>query len=262
MMVGTLTFFLEIKCGCVSEVLDSNVPALTEKEELVKDVKVRGNLGCRDHEIVKIRILSGAPCKKQGCNSCLQKKNPRVKWFAQIGCRVCILGDVQNRLDTILRTCPSWYCFKQRGFTTWPWQFLSASATHQIPWYFTLTETITVNSSLQKLEFDGNHLSYLWKDGDKSYVDQLRDLCSLVYFELCHKELHNIPHQKLLDCPQHLSKLFINNNKLLCFLTGKHRLKPSNKAKTTEVWKSQNLQSFGLILWEVWSYFITWSFHS
>lgn len=93
---GNSHILFEIKCGCVSEVLDSNVPALTEKEELVKDVKVRGNLGCHDHEIVKIRILSGAPCKKQGCNSCLQKKNPRVKWFAQRGCRVCILEDVQN----------------------------------------------------------------------------------------------------------------------------------------------------------------------
>lgn len=123
-------------------------------------------------------------------------------------------------------TCLSWYCFEQRGYcnmTCQP-QLLIRS-----PWYFTLTETIIVKSSLQKLVFDGNHLSYFWKDGDKSYIDQLRDLCSLVYFGLCHKELPNIPCQKFLGCPQPLSKLFINN-KLLCFLIGKHRLKPSNKA--------------------------------
>lgn len=32
---------------------------LTKNEELVKDVKVRSNLDCSNHEMVEIRILSG-----------------------------------------------------------------------------------------------------------------------------------------------------------------------------------------------------------
>jgi len=33
---------------------------LTNKEGLVEDVKVRGSLGCSDHEMVEFRILHGA----------------------------------------------------------------------------------------------------------------------------------------------------------------------------------------------------------
>lgn len=32
---------------------------LSNKEELVRDVKIRDKFGCRDHEIVEIRILRG-----------------------------------------------------------------------------------------------------------------------------------------------------------------------------------------------------------
>lgn len=48
--------------------------------------------------------------------------------------------------------------------------------------------------------------------------------------DVSHNKLHNIPSQKFLDGPEHLSKLFINNNELQCFLNGERSLKPSNKA--------------------------------
>lgn len=222
MMVEALTLFLEIKSRCVSEVLYSNVPGTYKKGSTGQGCEGQGQHWFpwpwdgedQDPEYpAKIRAATLVFKRKiQGWNGL-----PRV----------CILGDVLN-LTGHNPTCLSWYCFEQRGFTPWPQWFLSASATHWTAWYVTLTETIIVNSSLQKLEFDGKHLTYLWKDGDKSYVDQLKDLCVLVYFDICHKELCNITHQKFLDYPQNLSKLFLKN-KLLCFLIGKHRLKSSNE---------------------------------
>jgi len=61
---------------------------------------------------------------------------------------------------------------------------------YSLTWLFTLTETTSVNKYLEKLVFDGNYLSYLCKDGDNSYVDHFKNLCSLVYLD---NKLHKIP---------------------------------------------------------------------
>ena len=70
---------------------------LTKKEELVKDVKVRGNLDCSDHEMVEIRILSGGnKAKSRTTTLVFRRKKLRVKQVAQRGCGVSVFGDVQN----------------------------------------------------------------------------------------------------------------------------------------------------------------------
>lgn len=68
---------------------------LTNKEELITDVKVRDNLGCSDDENVKFRILRGGMAKSRTTASDFRRENfnlfrnlfVRISWDMALGRR-------------------------------------------------------------------------------------------------------------------------------------------------------------------------------
>uniref|UniRef100_A0A674JEI8 Toll-like receptor 8 n=2 Tax=Terrapene triunguis TaxID=2587831 RepID=A0A674JEI8_9SAUR len=77
-----------------------------------------------------------------------------------------------------------------------------------------LTKFELRSDSLQKLDFKGNHLDLLWKNGETNHIQLFKHLKKLTHLDISYNRLRNIPTKAFQNLPQSLTKLYINNNKL------------------------------------------------
>ncbi|XP_031152208.1 toll-like receptor 7 [Sander lucioperca] len=78
----------------------------------------------------------------------------------------------------------------------------------------TSTNTELESESLERLEFTGNRLDMLWRDGDIRYVNYFKKLHNLTVLDISHNNLNFIPQEVFSGLPDKLSELYIKNNKL------------------------------------------------
>ncbi|KAA8588087.1 hypothetical protein FQN60_001281 [Etheostoma spectabile] len=78
----------------------------------------------------------------------------------------------------------------------------------------TSTNTELESESLERLEFIGNRLDMLWRDGDIRYVNYFKKLHNLTVLDISHNNLNFIPQEVFSGFPDKLSELYIKNNKL------------------------------------------------
>ncbi|KAI4898783.1 hypothetical protein NFI96_006423 [Prochilodus magdalenae] len=71
--------------------------------------------------------------------------------------------------------------------------------------------------SLEHLEFKGNRLDMLWRDGDLRYVNYFKKLVKLKTLDISHNNLNFIPKQVFQGLPQTLIELSLTNNRLKSF---------------------------------------------
>ncbi|XP_066542438.1 toll-like receptor 7 [Hoplias malabaricus] len=71
--------------------------------------------------------------------------------------------------------------------------------------------------SLEHLEFRGNRLDMMWRDGDLRYVNYFKKLMALKTLDISHNNLNFIPKQVFQGFPQSLEQLNLTNNKLKLF---------------------------------------------
>ncbi|XP_047456003.1 toll-like receptor 7 [Mugil cephalus] len=88
----------------------------------------------------------------------------------------------------------------------------------------TSTNTEMESESLERLEFRGNRLDMLWRDGDTRYVNYFKKLRNLTVLDISQNNLNFIPAQVFSGLPDKLSDLYIRNNKLKSFSWGKLQL--------------------------------------
>ncbi|XP_072541406.1 toll-like receptor 7 [Salminus brasiliensis] len=81
----------------------------------------------------------------------------------------------------------------------------------------TSTNTEMESFSLEHLEFKGNRLDMLWRDGDLRYVNYFKKLMALKTLDISHNNLNFIPKQVFQGLPQTLVELNLTNNKLKSF---------------------------------------------
>uniref|UniRef100_A0A4W4FPJ6 TIR domain-containing protein n=1 Tax=Electrophorus electricus TaxID=8005 RepID=A0A4W4FPJ6_ELEEL len=81
----------------------------------------------------------------------------------------------------------------------------------------TSTNTEMKSVSLEHLEFKGNRLDMLWRDGDTRYVNYFKNLMVLKSLDISHNNLNFIPKQVFQGMPETLTQLNITNNKLKSF---------------------------------------------
>ncbi|KPP70813.1 toll-like receptor 7-like, partial [Scleropages formosus] len=81
----------------------------------------------------------------------------------------------------------------------------------------TSTNTEMVSHSLERLEFKGNRLDMLWRDGDIRYVNIFRNLTSLKNLDISSNNLNFIPKEVFSGLPELLSEFYLRNNKLKSF---------------------------------------------
>nr|CEF90218.1 TLR7 protein [Coregonus maraena] len=81
----------------------------------------------------------------------------------------------------------------------------------------TSTNTELESLSLEKLEFKGNRLDMLWRDGDTRYINYFKKLLNLRVLDISHNNLNFIPQQVFQGLPDKLTHLHINNNRLKIF---------------------------------------------
>ncbi|XP_062861767.1 toll-like receptor 7 [Trichomycterus rosablanca] len=81
----------------------------------------------------------------------------------------------------------------------------------------TSTNTEMESYSLEHLEFRGNRLDMLWRDGDTRYVNYFKKLMALKSLDISHNNLNFIPIQVFQGLPESLTELNITNNKLKSF---------------------------------------------
>ncbi|MBN3303064.1 toll-like receptor 7 [Amia ocellicauda] len=90
----------------------------------------------------------------------------------------------------------------------------------------TSTNTELESNSLEVLEFKGNRLDVLWRDGDTRYSHYFKKLFRLKVLDISHNNLNFIPEQVFRGMPDQLSELYLNNNRLKTFNWGKLQLLP------------------------------------
>ncbi|MBN3320518.1 TLR7 protein, partial [Atractosteus spatula] len=81
----------------------------------------------------------------------------------------------------------------------------------------TSTNTEMESLSLEILEFKGNRLDFLWRDGDTRYSNYFKKLFNLKLLDISHNNLNFIPKQVFTGLPDKISELYINNNNLKTF---------------------------------------------
>ncbi|KAG7467580.1 hypothetical protein MATL_G00155270 [Megalops atlanticus] len=81
----------------------------------------------------------------------------------------------------------------------------------------TSTNTEMESLSLQTLEFKGNRLDMLWRDGDLRYVNYFKGIIHLKVLDISENNLNFIPLQVFDGLPENLSELYLNNNRLKSF---------------------------------------------
>ncbi|XP_070693895.1 toll-like receptor 7 [Pempheris klunzingeri] len=85
----------------------------------------------------------------------------------------------------------------------------------------TSTNTELESQSLERLEFIGNRLDMLWRDGDTRYVNYFKKLLNLTVLDISQNNLNFIPLEVFSGLPDKLSELYIKKNKLKSFSWGK-----------------------------------------
>uniref|UniRef100_A0A3Q3DS20 Toll like receptor 8 n=1 Tax=Hippocampus comes TaxID=109280 RepID=A0A3Q3DS20_HIPCM len=80
----------------------------------------------------------------------------------------------------------------------------------------TLTTKELYSQSLSELQFQGNRLGHLWKEGDHSYITLFRYLTNLTLLDISGNHITRIPNSVYEFLPRNLTKLRISQN----FLTG------------------------------------------
>ncbi|KAM8856008.1 toll-like receptor 7 [Spinachia spinachia] len=78
----------------------------------------------------------------------------------------------------------------------------------------TSTNTELESESLERLEFRGNRLDMLWRDGDTRYVNYFKNLLNLTVLDISQNNLNFIPPEVFSGLPDKLSELYLKNNKL------------------------------------------------
>nr|XP_006122907.1 toll-like receptor 8 [Pelodiscus sinensis] len=77
-----------------------------------------------------------------------------------------------------------------------------------------LTKFELRSDSLQKLDFKGNRLGLLWKNGEMNYIHLFKHLKKLTHLDISYNGLRNILSKAFQNLPHSLTELYINNNKL------------------------------------------------
>ncbi|XP_073769436.1 toll-like receptor 7 isoform X12 [Danio rerio] len=81
----------------------------------------------------------------------------------------------------------------------------------------TSTNTEMKSYKLEHLEFKGNRLDMLWRDGDTRYVNYFKNLMALKTLDISRNNLNFIPLVVFQGLPNTLTKLYITDNKLKLF---------------------------------------------
>ncbi|VTJ64413.1 Hypothetical predicted protein [Marmota monax] len=90
----------------------------------------------------------------------------------------------------------------------------------------TSTSRIMESESLQILEFRGNHLDVLWRDGDNRYLQFFKNLINLEELDISKNSLTFLPPGVFDGMPPNLKTLFLAQNRLKSFNWGRlHLLK-------------------------------------
>lgn len=84
----------------------------------------------------------------------------------------------------------------------------------------TSTNTELESQSLERLEFRGNRLDMLWRDGDTRYLNYFKKLSNLAVLDISHNNLNSIQRQVFSGLPDTLSELYMTKNKLKSFAWG------------------------------------------
>ncbi|XP_028846152.1 toll-like receptor 7 [Denticeps clupeoides] len=81
----------------------------------------------------------------------------------------------------------------------------------------TSTNTEMESFSLEHLEFKGNRLDMLWRDGDTRYINYFSKLLELKVLHISDNNLNFIPDQVFPGLPKKLTDLYVNKNRLKVF---------------------------------------------
>ncbi|XP_043987946.1 toll-like receptor 7 [Gambusia affinis] len=93
----------------------------------------------------------------------------------------------------------------------------------------TSTNTEMESESLEKLEFRGNRLDMLWRDGDTRYIHYFKKLRNLRLLDISSNNLRSVRREVFSGLPDNLSELHIKKNKLYFFAWGELQLLRSLK---------------------------------
>nr|AHB18362.1 toll-like receptor 7 [Andrias davidianus] len=85
----------------------------------------------------------------------------------------------------------------------------------------TSTNTAMSSQSLQTLEFKGNRLDVLWRDGNSGYLGFFKNLTNLKKLDISYNSLVFIPPGSYEGMPPQLAELYLTNNELKNFNWGK-----------------------------------------
>lgn len=88
----------------------------------------------------------------------------------------------------------------------------------------TSTNTEMESESLEKLEFRGNRLDMLWRDGDTRYIHYFKKLRNLRLLDISSNNLLSVRREVFSGLPNNLSELHIKKNKLYFFAWGELQL--------------------------------------
>ncbi|XP_078415464.1 toll-like receptor 7 [Cetorhinus maximus] len=81
-------------------------------------------------------------------------------------------------------------------------------------------DNILKSKSLNVLEFRGNRLDYMWRDGYEKYIQFFKDLDNLTRLDLSANRLSFIPHGVFQHLPPNLKELLLAENQLKSFNWG------------------------------------------
>ncbi|XP_040192450.1 toll-like receptor 7 [Rana temporaria] len=111
----------------------------------------------------------------------------------------------------------------------------------------TSTNYEMVSQSIQTLEFKGNRLDILWRDGDTRYTNFFKNLTALHVLDISYNALTFIPPTVFEGLPANLSELCLANNnfrtfswEMLCFLEKLQILDISNNYLTAVPYELSN----------------------
>ncbi|MEQ2172713.1 hypothetical protein GOODEAATRI_024063, partial [Goodea atripinnis] len=93
----------------------------------------------------------------------------------------------------------------------------------------TSTNTEMESESLERLEFRGNRLDMLWRDGDTRYINYFKKLLKLRVLDISSNNLRSVRREVFSGLPDKLSELYIKKNKLNFFAWGELQLLRSLK---------------------------------
>uniref|UniRef100_A0A3Q2E4P2 Toll-like receptor 7 n=1 Tax=Cyprinodon variegatus TaxID=28743 RepID=A0A3Q2E4P2_CYPVA len=88
----------------------------------------------------------------------------------------------------------------------------------------TSTNTEMESESLERLEFRGNRLDMLWRDGDTRYINYFKKLVNLRVLDISSNNLRSVQREVFRGLPDKLSDLYIKKNKLSFFAWGELQL--------------------------------------